>query len=46
MDELLRVDADDWRAELPLIESHFSGLGGRVPAELTDELAKLEKRLG
>ena len=37
---------DEWRAEVPLIAEHFDGLGERLPAELRDELAQLEKRLG
>ena len=46
MAELLRVDADEWRDELPSIAEHFDALGERLPAELLDELARLEKRLG
>jgi phosphoenolpyruvate carboxykinase (GTP) len=45
LDELLRVDADEWRAELPSIAEHFDSLGTRLPPELRDELSKLEKRL-
>jgi phosphoenolpyruvate carboxykinase (GTP) len=43
--ELLRVDADEWRAEVPSIEEHFARLGERLPVELRDELNALEKRL-
>ena len=46
MDELLRVDVDGWRQEIPLISEHYEKLGDRVPDALYDELAKLEKRLG
>jgi phosphoenolpyruvate carboxykinase (GTP) len=46
MDELLRVDVDGWRDELPSIREHFDALGERLPSELLDELARLEKRLG
>jgi phosphoenolpyruvate carboxykinase (GTP) len=46
MGELLRVDVEEWKAELPSIEEHFDHLGDRLPAELMDELEKLEKRLG
>ncbi|MHB8669989.1 MAG: phosphoenolpyruvate carboxykinase (GTP) [Acidimicrobiales bacterium] len=45
LDELLRVDIDEWRAEVPSIEEHYAFLGERVPAGLRDELAALEKRL-
>jgi phosphoenolpyruvate carboxykinase (GTP) len=46
MDELLRVDVDGWRHEIPLIAEHYKNLGKRVPEALHDELSKLEKRLG
>jgi phosphoenolpyruvate carboxykinase (GTP) len=46
MEELLRVDVDGWRQELPSIQAHFDKLGDRLPSELLDELAELEKRLG
>jgi phosphoenolpyruvate carboxykinase (GTP) len=45
MAELLRVDAEEWRAEVPSIEAHYAHLGERLPVELRDELAALEKRL-
>jgi len=43
--ELLRVDSDEWRAEVPSIEEHYATLGERLPVELRDELDALEKRL-
>ena len=43
--QLLRVDADAWRSEIPLIEDHFNVLGERLPRQLTDQLRALEKRL-
>ena len=46
MGELLRVDIDGWRQEIPLIAEHYQKLGDRVPGALYDELVKLEKRLG
>ena len=45
LEQLLAVDEDEWRNELPLIEAHFASIGERLPSELTDELAALEKRL-
>jgi phosphoenolpyruvate carboxykinase (GTP) len=42
----LRVDPDEWRAEVPLIREHFDSLGDKLPAPLWDELAALEARLG
>jgi len=46
MAELLRVDPDEWRAEVPSIEEHYATLGERLPVELRDELHALEERLG
>jgi phosphoenolpyruvate carboxykinase (GTP) len=45
LDELLSVDEDDWRAELPLIEEHYAMFGDRLPSALHDELDALAKRL-
>jgi phosphoenolpyruvate carboxykinase (GTP) len=43
--ELLRVDVEEWRQEVPSIEEHYAMLGERLPEELRDELSALEKRL-
>ena len=43
--ELLRVDAGEWVDELPDIVAFYETFGDRVPAELRDELRKLEGRL-
>ncbi len=43
--ELLRVDVEEWRREVPSIEEHYAKLGERLPDELRDELNALEKRL-
>ncbi len=45
LDELLSVDEDEWRAELPLIEEHYSLFGDHLPTALHDELDALAKRL-
>jgi len=45
LDEVLAVDPEEWRAEVPDIESHFATFGDRLPEALTDELKALEKRL-
>jgi phosphoenolpyruvate carboxykinase (GTP) len=45
MQELLRVSADDWKAEVPSIQEHYDFLGAHLPSELRDELSKLEQRL-
>ncbi|MEA3077328.1 MAG: phosphoenolpyruvate carboxykinase [Actinomycetota bacterium] len=44
-ERLLKVDVEEWRAEVPSIEEHYAGLGERVPQALRDELTALEKRL-
>jgi phosphoenolpyruvate carboxykinase (GTP) len=43
--ELLRVDAQGWRAEVRGIRDHYEIFGTRVPHELTAELDVLERRL-
>ncbi len=45
MEILLTVDADDWRAEVPLIRDHYAKFGDRTPTALLDEVDALEKRL-
>jgi phosphoenolpyruvate carboxykinase (GTP) len=46
MDELLRVDRDEWRAEVPVIGEYFARFGDRVPPAISDQLEALRKRLG
>jgi phosphoenolpyruvate carboxykinase (GTP) len=43
--ELLKVDNEAWRGEIPLIEEHFAFIGEHLPTELRDELNNLQKRL-
>jgi phosphoenolpyruvate carboxykinase (GTP) len=45
LSELLSVDEDDWRAELPSIEEHYATFGDRLPQTLHDEFDHLAKRL-
>jgi len=45
MDTLLAVNADDWRAEVPLIREHFAQFGDRIPAALVAAVDDLERRL-
>ncbi len=45
MDELLKVDKNEWLEELKLINEHYPNFGEKLPAELKDQLAGLEKRL-
>ncbi|RJQ83430.1 phosphoenolpyruvate carboxykinase (GTP) [Pseudonocardiaceae bacterium YIM PH 21723] len=42
----LRFDADEWRAELPLIQEWFDKIGEKLPTSLQDELDALKQRLG
>jgi phosphoenolpyruvate carboxykinase (GTP) len=44
--ELLKVDSEEWKAELPSIEAHLDSLGERLPQEMRDQLAALSSRLG
>jgi phosphoenolpyruvate carboxykinase (GTP) len=46
MEELLRVDLDGWRAEVPLIREYYAKFGDRLPGALFDQVDTLEKRLG
>ena len=45
LDELLKVDPTDWKAEVPLIREHFASFGDRLPAELAAQVDDLERRL-
>jgi len=45
MAELLNVDLDEWRAEVPSIRQHFAQFGERLPAALHAQLDELESRL-
>lgn len=44
--ELLRVDEDAWRAELPDLERHLSQFGLSTPGRLRQQLVELKQRLG
>ncbi len=44
--ELLNVDLDLWREEAKGIHEFYNTFGDRLPKELADQLAALEKRLG
>jgi len=46
MEELLRVDAEDWRTEVPLIREDYECFGDRLPRKLAAQVDELEKRLG
>jgi phosphoenolpyruvate carboxykinase (GTP) len=46
LDLLLSVDIPDWKAEAQAIGRSFERLGDKLPRELWDEHAALERRLG
>jgi phosphoenolpyruvate carboxykinase (GTP) len=45
MAELLRVDVEGWRAEVPLIREYYAMFGDRLPQALSDQADTLEARL-
>ena len=45
MEELLKVNNDEWLAEVESIKEHYSSYGSKLPAELSNQLAALEARL-
>lgn len=45
LDAILKVDANEWKAELDSIEQHYASFGDKVPAELTEQLAELRSRV-
>jgi phosphoenolpyruvate carboxykinase (GTP) len=46
LEELLKVDPEEWKKQVPLIREHLAKFGDRLPAGLKDEIDALEKRLG
>nr|HPO48752.1 phosphoenolpyruvate carboxykinase (GTP) [Spirochaetota bacterium] len=44
MKELLSVDKDSWKIEIESIKEHYAKFGDKLPKELKDKLAELEKR--
>jgi phosphoenolpyruvate carboxykinase (GTP) len=45
LDELLSVDIEGWRAEVPSIKEHFARFGTHLPEGLNAEVKALEQRL-
>jgi phosphoenolpyruvate carboxykinase (GTP) len=45
MEELLGVNVNQWKAEVPGIKEHFNRFGDRLPQGLWEELKALEERL-
>jgi phosphoenolpyruvate carboxykinase (GTP) len=46
IEAVLKVDVEEWKPEIPLIEQWFDTVGDKLPAVLRDELASLQTRLG
>jgi len=46
MAELLRIDLDGWKGEVPEIEAYLNKAGARLPARMKAQLAGLKKRVG
>jgi phosphoenolpyruvate carboxykinase (GTP) len=46
MKELLSVDTEKVKAQLPQIQEHLAKFGDKLPAEITAQLEALEERLG
>jgi phosphoenolpyruvate carboxykinase (GTP) len=44
--QLLAVDPEEWKAQLPQVHEHLARFGERLPPELRAELRALEERLG
>ncbi|MBI5408401.1 MAG: phosphoenolpyruvate carboxykinase (GTP) [Nitrospirae bacterium] len=45
MMELMSVNTDEWKEDVPDIEKHFSAFGSRLPERLRKQLQKFIKRL-
>jgi phosphoenolpyruvate carboxykinase (GTP) len=46
MAQLLKVDPDEWSAQLPQVRQHFAQFGDDLPDQLREQLEQLESRLG
>jgi phosphoenolpyruvate carboxykinase (GTP) len=42
----LKVDPEEWKQEIPLIEEWFEKVGHKLPTSMRDELENLKQRLG
>jgi phosphoenolpyruvate carboxykinase (GTP) len=45
MRELLAVDVDGWKQQVPQIHTHYAKFGDKLPAQLSAQLEELEQRL-
>jgi phosphoenolpyruvate carboxykinase (GTP) len=46
IEELLKVDPEEWKVQLPQIQQHYASFGDALPEELRGQLDALELRLG
>jgi phosphoenolpyruvate carboxykinase (GTP) len=46
MAELLNVNVEEWRAEVPSIREHYAQFADRLPDALRAQVDALESRLG
>ena len=46
MAELMRIDVEGWKNEVPEIEAYLGKAGDRLPARMKAQLAALKKRVG
>ncbi|MCA6071104.1 MAG: phosphoenolpyruvate carboxykinase (GTP) [Endomicrobium sp.] len=46
MAKLLRVDKEDWKKEIVMIEEFYAKFGNKIPQELNNYLAELKNKLG
>ena len=44
--ELLRIDEDGWKGEVPEIEAFLDKAGDRLPERMKKQLAELKQRVG
>ena len=45
MVELLKVEPEEWKAQLPQVHEHYARFGDSLPDELRSQLEALEQRL-
>jgi phosphoenolpyruvate carboxykinase (GTP) len=46
IDELLRVDVEGWKAEMPAIFAYMERFGDRLPERIREQLNAMQERLG
>ncbi|MCA6084823.1 phosphoenolpyruvate carboxykinase (GTP) [Candidatus Endomicrobiellum agilis] len=46
MEKLLKVDKEDWKKEVVMIEEFYAKFGNKMPVDLRNHLAELKKKLG